>query len=363
MQLPHPPGLPGGRGARPRDRLAASFDDMVALIARRLGAPVAILVLTDLAQARQNSISTFGLPNPETSVDSQTFGIQLHALIRRHQHPLVLSDSRMQSDMGALPLVQTSKCLAFLAVPVLTAQSRLIGALCVAHPQPHPWSNDDPDALKDFAALIAREMAQRQQMIDQSEEIARLRLRFERERLHNFQREAIFQAMATPGLAPAQRFRSVLNAGCAALRVDYGVLTQIVGGRARIIAASKNAPITDHGPEPEIGDRYTADILARDRQISLPDTSLTNEPLRRDLFGRPPLSFYGAPIVINGSRFGTLEFSAITQDRKLIDNSQNSVLSMMAIAINGYLCARHDPHQPDVFPAVPLTLTSERRSA
>lgn len=363
MRLPHPPDVFGGRGARPRDKQAASFDDMVALVARRLGAPVAVLVLTNLARTRQNSISTFGLPNPETSDASHTFGTQLHALIRRHQKPLVLSDSRMQSDLGALPLVQTSKCLAFLAVPVLTAQSRLIGALCVAHHQPHHWTNDDPDALKDFAALIAREMAQRQQVIDQSEEITRLRLRFERERLHNFQREAIFQAMATPGLAPAQRFRSVLNAGCAALRVDYGVLTQIVGGRARIIAASKDAPVTDHGPETEIDHRYTADILAGDRQICLTDTSLTSEPLRRDLFGRPPLSFYGAPIVINGSRFGTLEFTAVTQDRKVVEGSQNSVLSMMAIAINGYLCARHDPHQPDVFPAVPLTLTSERRSA
>ncbi|MAC80873.1 MAG: hypothetical protein CML66_22750 [Rhodobacteraceae bacterium] len=359
--LPSP--LSNGRGARPRDMQAAGFDEMVGIIARRLRAPVAVLVLTDLVRAGQLSISTAGLPNPELSQDSVAFATQLHSLIHRHQRPIILSDLRMQSDLGALPLVQASSCLAFLAVPVLSNQSRMIGALCVAHHRPHPWADEDVEALKDMATLVAREMSQRMQVAEQANEMASLRHRLERERLHNFQREAIFQAMATPSLAPAQRFRSVLNAGCAALKVDYGVLTQIVGGRARIIAASKDAPCNQHGPETDIDERYTAEILSGDRQIWLPDTSFGNEPLRRDLFGRPPLAFFGAPIVINGLRFGTLEFSAVTPGRKPAGSAQNSMLSMMTIAINGYLCARTDPRQSDVFPAVPLTLTKERHSA
>ncbi|MGR3802103.1 GAF domain-containing protein [Marinibacterium profundimaris] len=341
--------LTPGRGARPKDTQAVMFDDLVALVARRMQMPVAILVLPDLQRPGQNSISTHGLPNPETYEETIAFGAHLMDALRRSQRPLVLSDSRMQTELGALPLVQNSQCLAFLCVPVLSADSRMIGVLCVANKTPFDWSEGDIEALKDYATLISREMRQRLLVSDQSAELSMLRLRLERERLHNFQREAIFQAMATPGLSPSARFRSVLNAGCAALKVDYGILTQVSGGRARVIAASKSAPTNEPLADIEISQRYTADILATDRQICMPDTAMSCEPLRRDLFGRPPLAYFGAPIVTNGLTFGTLEFTATSPISKRSDPSYGSVLSMMAIAINGYLCARTDPQQADVF--------------
>ncbi|WP_428927658.1 GAF domain-containing protein [Marinibacterium sp. SX1] len=337
----------GGRGARPRDQQAAGFDELVGLVARRMHAPVGILVLPDLARPGQISIATHGLPNPETDAETRTFGTQLHDLIRRSLRPLILSDSRMQSDFGALPLVRSSRCLAFLGVPVLDSQSRMIGALCLAHHEPHHWSEADLDALRDFATIVGREMRQRRLTTDQSGEISMLRQRLERERLHNFQREAIFQAMATPGLPAAARFRAVLNAGCAALRADYGVLTRISGNRAQIVAASKNAPTDKLKAEIAVGETYTGEILLQDRQICQPDTALGDEPLRRDLFGRAPEAFFGAPITSNGLPFGTIEFSTCTLKTRRIDPSLGSVLSMMAISINGYLCARQDPTPED----------------
>lgn len=338
-----------GRGARPRDHQAAGFDELVGLVARRMAAPVGILVLPDLRRPGQTSISTHGLPNPERHDETVTFGVQLHDLIRRYQRPLILSDSRMQSDLGALPLVRNSHCLAFLGVPILSARSRMIGALCVAHPNPHDWGEDDLAALKDFATIVARETRQLQMAGEQSDEIQMMRHRLERERLHNFQREAIFQAMATPSLPPSARFRAVLNAGCSALRADYGVLTQIRGTRARIVAASKSAPTDRPQSGIELGDTYTDDIRGSDRQICLPDTSLSSQPLRRDLFGRAPHAFFGAPIHVGGSLFGTLEFTNFTPNPRRQDPTHSSVLSMMAIAINGYLCARSDPQQSDIF--------------
>lgn len=354
----HPPKS-HGRGARPRDAQAVMFDDLVELVARRMQTPVAILVLPDLHRPGLNSISTFGLPNPERHEETTAFGSHLIDQLRRSQRPLVLSDSRMQSDLGALPLVQSSECLAFLGMPVMSAEHRMIGVLCVAHQTPFHWGEDDLGLLKDFATLIGREMRQRLLVSDQSAEIAMMKMRLERERLHNFQREAIFQAMATPGLSPSARFRAVLNAGCAALKVDYGVLTQVAAGRARIIAVSKSAPSDEPMTDIDIAERYTSEILATDRQICMPDTALSCEPLRRDLFGRPPLAYFGAPIVSNGITFGTLEFTATTPITKRADSSYGSVLSMMAIAINGYLCARSDPQQAEVFSTAPMPVWSD----
>ncbi|MEM8730599.1 MAG: GAF domain-containing protein [Pseudomonadota bacterium] len=335
------------RGARPQDHQAAGFDDVIATVADQMNAAVGLLILPDLLRPGQSSISVAGLPNPEVSAESRGFGQALLQLIRQHQRALMISDSRLQSDLVALPLVRASGCMAYLAVPILDRDARVSGALCIAHHAPHLWTDSDLMRLQVFAGFIERDMHQRRKVEDAKRAMADMRARWERERMHNFQREAIFQAMATPGLDSSARFIAVLNAGCAALKADYGVLTRVRDGRIGIIATSRAAPDHRVDTEQSMSVGYTAEILSLDRQICLPDTDTGNMILRKDLFGHSPVAFFGAPITTHGFSYGTLEFSATKGDTLRSDASAGSVLSMMAIAVSGHLCARLTPDQPD----------------
>jgi signal transduction histidine kinase len=135
------------------------FDRLTRLARRLLGAPVVLVSLVDAD--RQFFKSAVGLPEPwatrrETPL-SHSFcqhvvatGAPLRVENAR-QHPLVC-DNLAVPEIGVV---------AYLGMPLATADGHVLGTLCAIDTVPRNWTAEDAAALRDLAALAMSEMSLR----------------------------------------------------------------------------------------------------------------------------------------------------------------------------------------------------------
>jgi signal transduction histidine kinase len=147
-----------------------AFDRLTRLVCRLLGVPVALVSLVEAD--RQFFKSAVGLPQPwlllrETSL--------LHSFCQHvvangaplvvedaDQHP-VLSDSLAIPDLGVV---------AYLGMPLITAEGHVLGALCAIGPEPRAWAASDAAALRDLAAVTMSEVTLHRLALEMQERAA-----------------------------------------------------------------------------------------------------------------------------------------------------------------------------------------------
>lgn len=134
----------------------AAFDRLTRLAARFLGVPTVLVSL--VTGDRQFFKSTVGLPEPwaterQTPL-SHSFCQHVVATGRplrvenAPDHPLVCENCAV-SDIGVI---------AYLGVPLATADGHILGAFCAIDGRPREWSEADEAALRDFAAMAMTEI-------------------------------------------------------------------------------------------------------------------------------------------------------------------------------------------------------------
>jgi len=138
------------------DRLTQrTLDDFTQLAGRLLGVPVVYL---SLVAARGRMVaSSYGRPVSLALLLSYPFSRHIAASRR----PLVVADARRHPLTARTPAVRDGLVTAYAGVPLIDAAGRAIGALCVMHPEPRAWSEDELELLRDVARLLVRELAQR----------------------------------------------------------------------------------------------------------------------------------------------------------------------------------------------------------
>jgi signal transduction histidine kinase len=147
-----------------------AFDRLTRLVCRLLSVPTALVSLVEAD--RQFFKSAIGLPQPwllrrETSL--------LHSFCQHvvatgaplvvqnaDQHP-VLSDNLAISDLGVV---------AYLGMPLITADGHVLGTLCAIGPEPRTWTASDAAALRDLAAVTMSEVTLRRLALEVGERTA-----------------------------------------------------------------------------------------------------------------------------------------------------------------------------------------------
>jgi GAF domain-containing protein len=138
-----------------------SFDRLSRLAARLFKTPIALVSLVD--RDRQFFKSAIGLTEPWRSRRETplTHSFCKHA-VALHE-PLVIPDARKDPTYRDNPAVRELKIIAYAGVP-LTVSGFALGAFCVIDDEPHAWSYDEVQTLKDLAECVTHEIELRTQM-------------------------------------------------------------------------------------------------------------------------------------------------------------------------------------------------------
>ena len=147
-----------------------AFDRLTRLVCRLLSVPTALVSLVETD--RQFFKSAIGLPQPwlirrETSL--------LHSFC---QHvvatgaPLVVQDANQHPVLSENLAIPDLGVVAYLGMPLITADGHVLGALCAIGPEPRTWTDGDAAALRDLAAVTMSEVTLRRLALEMQEHTA-----------------------------------------------------------------------------------------------------------------------------------------------------------------------------------------------
>jgi len=150
------------------------FDRFTRLATRLFKAPVALVSLVD--RERQFFKSAVGLKEPWKTRRETPLTHSFCKHVLASDDPLVIRDATKDPAFRDNPAVRELDVVAYAGVPICSSGFAL-GAFCVMDNEPHEWSYDDVQILKDVAACVSHEIDLRLRMRDLEAELAAARLR------------------------------------------------------------------------------------------------------------------------------------------------------------------------------------------
>ncbi len=127
------------------------LDHFTRLVGRVLEAPVACISLID--EDGRLSTSSFGLPPPNAMLVSWLFLKQAGTSGR----PLVIADGRRDPRGARIPAVCDGTVAAYLGMPIVTSDGRVVGTLAVMDRRPRRWRARDVGFLRKVGARLLAE--------------------------------------------------------------------------------------------------------------------------------------------------------------------------------------------------------------
>jgi GAF domain-containing protein len=165
-----PAGSPGRLASPARLRVLAethlmdaapdeTFDRLVRVLARTVGAPVALLSLVD--DARQFVVSSTGLAEPWAS----RRGTDLSDSICQHvvitDRPFLVTDATRDARVATNRAVEALAVMAYAGVPVRAPGGEALGALCAIDDRPRDWTEEELETLQVLSRAVSSEIALR----------------------------------------------------------------------------------------------------------------------------------------------------------------------------------------------------------
>ena len=136
------------------------FDRVTRLACRLLGTEVALLSLVD--SDRQFFKSSCGLPEPWASARQTPLSHSFCQHVVASEKYLAIEDARMEPLVADNPAVFELGVIAYLGVPVLAPNGKILGSFCAIAPKPRAWSKDDIALMQDLAGIVESEIALRE---------------------------------------------------------------------------------------------------------------------------------------------------------------------------------------------------------
>ena len=131
------------------------FDRLTRLAAETLDAPAAFLSLVD--ECSDFYKSTFGFAEPLATtrrLEGETFCH--HALVS--EGLVIIDDARRNPAHASIPTVDTMGVIAYLGIPLDSAEGQPLGAFCVIDTKPHRWTREEITTACLFARAALREI-------------------------------------------------------------------------------------------------------------------------------------------------------------------------------------------------------------
>jgi DNA-binding CsgD family transcriptional regulator len=136
------------------------FDRVTRLACRLLGTEVALLSLIDAD--RQFFKSSCGLPEPWASARQTPLSHSFCQHVVAFEKYLAIEDARTEPLVADNPAVSELGVIAYLGVPVLAPNGKILGSFCAISPQPRAWTKDDIALMQDLSGIVESEIALRE---------------------------------------------------------------------------------------------------------------------------------------------------------------------------------------------------------
>jgi DNA-binding CsgD family transcriptional regulator len=136
------------------------FDRVTRLACRLLGTEVALLSLIDAD--RQFFKSSCGLPEPWASARQTPLSHSFCQHVVASEKYLAIEDARTEPLVADNPAVSELGVIAYLGVPVLAPNGKILGSFCAIAPKPRAWSKDDIALMQDLSGIVESEIALRE---------------------------------------------------------------------------------------------------------------------------------------------------------------------------------------------------------
>ncbi len=133
-----------------------SFDRLTRLASRLLRAPVVLVSLVD--PCRQFFKSSVGLPEPWASLRQTPLSHSFCQYVVGSGRPLVVGDARKRSPLRENRAVRDLGVIAYLGIPLATADGHVLGSFCAIDVVPREWDAVEVETMTDLAASVSTEI-------------------------------------------------------------------------------------------------------------------------------------------------------------------------------------------------------------
>ena len=320
------------------------FDALTRLAMRLIDVPVALVSIVEEDRDRQFFTSQQGLPEPWATARQTPLTHSFCQHVKASGQPLVVPASRDHPLVCDNLAIRDLNVEAYLGMPIFDASGAPLGALCVIDDTPRTWSTDEMDLLSDLADCVSSEIKLRAALKSNQRLCAGLQDSRDRISRYNALRESLMMAFVAPDLSPEDRFRSLLRQGRQILGADHAAIAKLVGGKAKVIFCD---PAQEALDTPPMGIGHTLCGLAAAGETILRKSVVTEAGSagRLALNGSRPGSYLAAPLSVDGTLYGALEFSCDQQRATPWSEDEMSILSIIAmvtachLALHGEIAA------------------------
>ncbi|MDP9312343.1 MAG: PAS domain S-box protein [Chloroflexota bacterium] len=155
-----------------------AFDQLTSILARLLHTPIALVSL--VAADRQFFKSAVGLSEPLATERQTPLSHSFCQHVVRLREPLVVEDARTHSLVCDNLAIRDLGVIAYLGVPLLSADGHALGALCAIDHVPRAWTADDVALVESLAAAVMSKIELQCEVRERRAAEAALRLQKER---------------------------------------------------------------------------------------------------------------------------------------------------------------------------------------
>lgn len=140
------------------------FDRITRLASAVLRVPVTLVSLVD--DRRQFFKSQHGLPEPWASRRETPLSHSFCQHVVSRAAPLIVSDAREHPLVRDNLAVADLGVVAYAGVPIQSSDGQVLGSFCAIDTQPHEWTDEEIDTLRQLGALLQTELQLRDALSD-----------------------------------------------------------------------------------------------------------------------------------------------------------------------------------------------------
>ncbi|MBT6149866.1 MAG: response regulator, partial [Gemmatimonadetes bacterium] len=281
------------------------FDRITRIAAKLLGVPIVAVSLVD--EDRQWFKSIQGLDVRETGRDISFCGHAIYSEEDLFVVPNTQNDPRFVDN----PLVTEAPGIRFYAGGrVHTTQGHAIGTLCVIDTEPRELDAEQLGLLRDLAAMVEAEL--RSLEIGSLEHEVRVRREAQEAASEQERRiKSLYAVASNTGGTAGDQLRQTLQLGCQVLGMDLGLVSHIVEDRYEVVAAHVPDGGIEVGDTFDLQDTFCNETLRAAGPVFVNEASASADFVTHPCYTKFGLeSYIGAPIIVDGHPFGTLNFSS-----------------------------------------------------